>query len=118
MQPGDTLTIDYVNSLGDARFAPFGEKQQEIPQPINLHTHGLTVSPSGNSDNVLLSIPQRRSNRFVFKSREGRTTGCTGITRTSTARPTSRSTTGSRDTSWSAGRMATSRSSTGSTSTR
>ena len=67
VQPGDTLTIDYVNSLGPARFAPFGEETQEVPQPINLHTHGLTVSPSGNSDNVLLSIPQGRSNRFVIK---------------------------------------------------
>jgi FtsP/CotA-like multicopper oxidase with cupredoxin domain len=67
VQPGDTLTIDYVNRLGPARFAPFGEKTQEVPQPINLHTHGLTVSPSGNSDNVLLSIPRGRSNRFVIK---------------------------------------------------
>ena len=25
--------------------------------PLNLHTHGLHVSPSGNADNVLLSIP-------------------------------------------------------------
>lgn len=67
VQPGDTLTIDYVNRLGTARFKPLGKELQEVPQPLNLHTHGLTVSPSGNSDNVLLSIPQGRSNRFVIK---------------------------------------------------
>lgn len=67
VKPGDTLTIDYVNDLGPARFAPFGEEVGDVPQPLNLHTHGLTVSPSGNSDNVLLSIPQGRSNRFVIK---------------------------------------------------
>jgi FtsP/CotA-like multicopper oxidase with cupredoxin domain len=75
VQPGDTLTIDYVNRLGPARFQPFADRKpgeappppQEVPQPLNLHTHGLSVSPSGNSDNVLLSIPQGRSNRFVIK---------------------------------------------------
>jgi FtsP/CotA-like multicopper oxidase with cupredoxin domain len=68
VRPGDKLIVDYINDLADARFTPIGSKNvQEIPQPINLHTHGLTVSPSGNSDNVLLAIPQHRSNRFTIK---------------------------------------------------
>jgi FtsP/CotA-like multicopper oxidase with cupredoxin domain len=66
--PGDTMIIDYINDLEDARFTPIGStKVLKIPQPINLHTHGLTVSPSGNGDNVLLAIPQHRSNRFTIK---------------------------------------------------
>ena len=56
--PGDTMIIDYVNSLDPAVFTPNGQPIQEIPQPLNLHTHGLTVSPTGNSDNVLLAIPR------------------------------------------------------------
>ncbi len=65
--PGDQLTIDYINALPDAEFTAVGQtKSVEVPQPINLHTHGLTVRPDGNSDNVLLSIPQGRSNQYVI----------------------------------------------------
>jgi len=67
VMPGDHLVIDYVNDLTDQQFTPIGEKRaRPFPQPINLHTHGLTVRPNGNGDNVLLSIPQGRSNRFVI----------------------------------------------------
>jgi FtsP/CotA-like multicopper oxidase with cupredoxin domain len=41
-QPGDTLRIFLANGLGG--------------QITNLHTHGLHVSPSGNSDNVFVHI--------------------------------------------------------------
>lgn len=40
-QPGDTIKIRLINDLDDV---------------TNLHTHGLHVSPSGNSDNVMLVI--------------------------------------------------------------
>src|SRR5207244_4495914 len=36
--PGDLLDLTIVNQL---------------PEPTNLHTHGLHVSPEGKSDNVL-----------------------------------------------------------------
>lgn len=65
--PGDRLIVDYINALPDTMFQDVGSPAPTpIPQPINLHTHGLTVAPNGNSDNVLLSIPQGRSNRFVI----------------------------------------------------
>ncbi len=60
VRPGDTLYVDLTNNLPDP--------DPSCPQPIkdhnepscfnstNLHTHGLHVSPEGNSDNVLLSI--------------------------------------------------------------
>lgn len=41
LRPGDTLKVALVN---------------DDTEPTNLHTHGLHVSPSDNSDNVLLSI--------------------------------------------------------------
>ncbi len=40
-KPGDTIKIRLINDLDDV---------------TNLHTHGLHVSPSGNSDNVMLVI--------------------------------------------------------------
>ncbi len=39
---GDVLRVRLVNRLGD---------------PTNLHLHGLSVSPSGNSDDVFLHVP-------------------------------------------------------------
>jgi suppressor of ftsI len=41
VRPGDTIRLRLTNALA---------------QPTNLHTHGLTVSPRGNSDNVLLEV--------------------------------------------------------------
>src|SRR5262245_59329149 len=49
--PGDLLDITLVNNL------PPG-------QTTNLHTHGLHVSPLGNSDNILLEIEPGESNHF------------------------------------------------------
>lgn len=59
VRPGDTLSITLDNGL------PPNPHPHPMPMDINvphdfnttnLHTHGLHVSPSGNSDNVLLSI--------------------------------------------------------------
>src|SRR5688572_18378451 len=50
-QPGDLLDITLVNQL------PAG-------QTTNLHTHGLHVSPIGNSDNVLLQIEPGENNHY------------------------------------------------------
>ena len=42
VRPGDTMRVRLVNA---------------IDQPTSLHTHGLTVSPRGNSDNVFWTSP-------------------------------------------------------------
>src|SRR5262245_10966196 len=52
--PGDLLDITLVNDL------PPG-------QTTNLHTHGLHVSPLGNSDNILLEIEPGESNHFQIQ---------------------------------------------------
>lgn len=60
VKPGDMLNIHLVNALppnpdgddhGDHSTGPHAFNT------TNLHTHGLHVSPAGNSDNVLIEIP-------------------------------------------------------------
>lgn len=69
--PGNTLRVDLINELDkdDPSCLPNPPSGLGLAaQPgvgcfntTNLHTHGLHVSPSGNSDNVLLNIaPQTR----------------------------------------------------------
>lgn len=62
--PGNTLHVDLINSLSkdDPSCLPNPPSGLALPpgvgcfNTINLHTHGLHVSPAGNGDNVLLSI--------------------------------------------------------------
>lgn len=49
--PGDQIMVRLVNAL---------------PDSTNLHTHGFHVSPSGNSDNVLLDIAPGETFDFQF----------------------------------------------------
>lgn len=63
--PGNALHIDLINALSADDLSCQPPPLNGMGQPagvgcfntINLHTHGLHVSPSGNSDNVLLNIP-------------------------------------------------------------
>lgn len=70
VKPGDTLYITLNNKLGPMKpgmkLADICDNPHDIfggsPLPenfncTNLHTHGLHVSPSGDSDNVLITIP-------------------------------------------------------------
>ncbi|MEM9272097.1 MAG: multicopper oxidase domain-containing protein [Cyanobacteria bacterium P01_F01_bin.143] len=59
INPGDTIRVNLTNNL------PYDDScinhNEDINNPhcfngSNLHTHGLWISPTGNSDNVLLSI--------------------------------------------------------------
>jgi FtsP/CotA-like multicopper oxidase with cupredoxin domain len=49
-KPGDTVRIHFTNKLS---------------QPTNLHYHGLHITPSGNADNVFLSIPPNE--RLIYE---------------------------------------------------
>src|SRR5258708_39789220 len=45
------------------------QKQEDEPHELyitNLHTHGLHVSPAGNSDNVFREIPPGASFQYTF----------------------------------------------------
>ena len=62
--PGQRLSIDLENKLEPCTAAQV-EKRQCF-NDTNLHTHGLWVSPSGNSDNVLISIPPGEKFRYEY----------------------------------------------------
>ena len=76
IRPGDTLRVQLVN---------------DTDENTNLHTHGLHVSPSGNSDNVLLDHRARPAVRLRVRH-PGRPSRLapSGTTRTCTDCRTSR----------------------------
>lgn len=79
VDPGQRLIIHFDNDLSgltiqdfyDPAFTPAGQSPPLYPpqltsSPLNLHTHGLHVSPSGNADNVLLNIPAGMGNTYDY----------------------------------------------------
>jgi FtsP/CotA-like multicopper oxidase with cupredoxin domain len=79
VEPGEKLIVHYDNDLAGLTIADFYDpaftpKGGDVPiypptlteSPLNLHTHGLHVSPSGNADNVLLSIPAGMGNTYTY----------------------------------------------------
>ncbi|MFQ6399044.1 multicopper oxidase domain-containing protein [Nocardia sp. KC 131] len=79
VDPGERLIVHYDNDLRDLTladyydpaFTPAGGNVPIYPpaltsSPLNLHTHGLHVSPDGNADNVLLDIPAGMGNVYDY----------------------------------------------------
>lgn len=79
VEPGEKLIVHYDNDLAGLDIQDFFDpamtpKGGDVPiypptleeAPLNLHTHGLHVSPSGNADNVLLSIPAGMGNTYSY----------------------------------------------------
>ena len=77
--PGETLIVHLENGLSDLtirdyfspQYTPKGETvpiypEQMTSSPLNLHVHGVHVSPKGNADNVLLHIPAGMSNTYTY----------------------------------------------------
>jgi len=77
--PGETLIIHLDNALTgltirdffDPAYTPKGEEVPLYPpqmasSPLNLHVHGVHVSPKGNADNVMLHIPAGKSNTYTY----------------------------------------------------
>ena len=62
--PGRQLTIDIDNRLEPCTAEQV--KELRCYNDTNLHTHGLWVSPSGNSDNVLVSIAPGEKFRYQY----------------------------------------------------
>ncbi|HLJ92299.1 MAG TPA: multicopper oxidase domain-containing protein [Gemmataceae bacterium] len=68
---GSTLEIHVINELPTQGAPPLmvDPMQEEKPHDLyttNLHTHGLHVSPSGNSDNVFREIAPLQSFTYTF----------------------------------------------------
>ena len=77
--PGETLIVHLDNALTgltirdffDPRYTAKGEEVPLYPpqmtsSPLNLHIHGIHVSPKGNADNVMLHIPAGESNTYTY----------------------------------------------------
>lgn len=74
VRAGDTLRVRLENRLPSEQDHGHGHghamAHDNMPHGFNntnLHTHGLHVSPSGNSDNVLLSIAPGETFDFEFR---------------------------------------------------
>ncbi len=71
--PGDTLNISLVNQLPPEPHSDMAHPMDgAMTEPhgfntTNLHFHGMHVSPSGNSDNVLLEISPGRHFHYEVK---------------------------------------------------
>lgn len=63
-KPGDTLFITVDNQLAPEPYITGEMNTLHAFNTTNLHTHGLHVSPSGNSDNVLLLVPPQSAQRY------------------------------------------------------
>ncbi|MGH3275881.1 MAG: multicopper oxidase family protein [Streptosporangiaceae bacterium] len=57
VRPGDTLRIRLRNRLPHLHEPVIRMDRPHEWTTTNLHTHGLHVSPSGNADNVFLTVP-------------------------------------------------------------
>ena len=72
--PGNTLHMDLHNDLTDDDPSCLPNPPAGLALPpgvgcfntMNVHTHGLHISPTGNSDNVLLSIAPKTSFPYEF----------------------------------------------------
>jgi FtsP/CotA-like multicopper oxidase with cupredoxin domain len=67
--PGEKLEVSLTNSLPaepDCNVPPKAHNTPHCFNTTNLHTHGLWVSPSGHSDNVLLAMKPGDHIDFTF----------------------------------------------------
>ncbi|MDX2142410.1 MAG: multicopper oxidase domain-containing protein [Rhodospirillaceae bacterium] len=70
-KPGETLRLKLTNNLPADDPSCTAATRANINEPhcynvTNLHMHGFWVSPTGNSDNVLLSIPPGASFEYEY----------------------------------------------------
>ncbi len=80
VNPGQKLIVHLENELEGLTIKDFSDPaltpaDKAVPlypaqlteSPMNNHTHGLHVSPAGNSDNVLLNIPSGMANTYTYQ---------------------------------------------------
>ena len=74
---GDVVKVNLVNEL-DEPVNPYetdGWNTFEKAQITNLHTHGLHVSPQGNSDNVFIEVDPGASHEYIYEIHENHAPG-------------------------------------------
>jgi len=73
-KPGDTLRIRLINRLPEEGGHGADEGHGGF-NTINLHTHGLNVSPEDNQDNVLIELPPGKYLQYEIKIPTNHPTG-------------------------------------------
>ena len=66
IKAGDRMKVYLFNQLPPEQGECGPPNTENCPNTTNLHTHGLHISPTGNSDNVLLEIPPGTDLQFQF----------------------------------------------------
>jgi len=74
-RPGDTLRITLSNGLEPQLSFSGTTNTLNAYNTINLHTHGLQVSPTGVSDNVLLEVGPGATQEYVIRIPEDHDAG-------------------------------------------
>ena len=74
-RPGDTLRITLQNAMDPEPGHPGMMNKLHGFNTTNLHTHGLHVSPSGISDNVLLEVGPRATQEYEIAIPPGHPAG-------------------------------------------
>jgi FtsP/CotA-like multicopper oxidase with cupredoxin domain len=64
IRPGDTLRVRLRNRLPKLPPMPVRMDRPHEWTNMNLHTHGLHVSPAGNADNVFIDIPPGEDHQY------------------------------------------------------
>jgi len=67
LNPGDTLKINLINDLPPNPPVTRTGMYPHEPYTTNFHSHGLEVSPQGNSDNVLRMMEPGTTNQVEIK---------------------------------------------------
>jgi FtsP/CotA-like multicopper oxidase with cupredoxin domain len=69
---GDTLRITLLNELDNLENLNITSIEADVPSPLsemplNNHVHGLHLSPSGSSDNVIMTMPAGQGFVYEYK---------------------------------------------------
>ena len=67
VRPGDKLEINVINQFPDNPPVTRAGAFPHTPYTINLHTHGLEVSPMGDSDNVFRTMDPGTTNKVTIQ---------------------------------------------------
>jgi len=67
IRPGDTLRVHLRNRLPRLPSMPVRMDRPHQWTNMNLHTHGLHVSPAGNADNVFIDIPPGDDQQYTIR---------------------------------------------------
>ena len=69
VRPGDTIDLTFVNKIvfDQAGTKPGYGRPPRVANMANLHYHGLHVSPLGSADNMLIMVPARGSEHYLFQ---------------------------------------------------